>query len=93
LNGTAGQDTDGEPPSKNIIPASLKDVYAEVAAKAAALRREGKKHACICEELNRLGYRTRTGKRWQHPQQIVKLLRSFKAIARSPEQSAEGARP
>jgi hypothetical protein len=28
----------------------------------------------ICEELNRLGYRTRTGKMWRHPQQIIKLL-------------------
>jgi hypothetical protein len=31
----------------------------------------------VCEELNRLGYRTRTIKPWRHPQQIIKLLRSF----------------
>jgi len=31
----------------------------------------------VCEALNRLGFRTRFGKPWRHPQQIVKLLRSF----------------
>jgi hypothetical protein len=36
-------------------------------------------YAEVCEELNRLGYRTRTGKPWRHPQQIIKLLRSFSA--------------
>jgi hypothetical protein len=52
-------------------------LYADVAAKAAELRRQGMAHADICEELNRLGFRTRTGKAYKHPQQIVKLLRSF----------------
>lgn len=33
----------------------------------------------VCEALNDLGFRTRTGKLWRHPQQIVKLLRSFAA--------------
>jgi hypothetical protein len=55
----------------------LRAVYAEVAAKAAELRRQGMTHMEVCEELNRLGYPTRTGKPWRHPQQIVKLLRSF----------------
>jgi len=27
--------------------------------------------------MNRLGSRTCTGKRWQHPRQIIKLLRWF----------------
>ncbi len=62
---------------KNIIPESLRPVYAEVAAQAVELRRQGKTPTEVCEELNRLGYRTRTGKPWRHPQQIVKLLRSF----------------
>ncbi|HBN76797.1 MAG TPA: hypothetical protein DD473_13455 [Planctomycetaceae bacterium] len=62
---------------KNIIPAELRDVYAEVAAKAAELRDQGKTHMEVCEALNDLGFRTRTGKLWRHPQQIVKLLRSF----------------
>ena len=46
-------------------------------AKAVELRRQGMAHPEVCEELNRLGYRTRTGKPWRHPQQIIKLLRSF----------------
>ena len=41
------------------------------------LRGQGKTHTEVCDELNRLGYRTRTGRPWQHPQQIVKLLRFF----------------
>jgi hypothetical protein len=36
----------------------------------------GKTHMEVCEALNRLGYRTRTGKPWRHPQQTIKLLRS-----------------
>ncbi|MCE9568382.1 MAG: recombinase family protein [Planctomycetes bacterium] len=62
---------------RDIIPAELQGVYADVAAKAGELRRQGKTHMEVCEELNRLGYRTRTGKPWRHPQQIIKLLRSF----------------
>jgi len=62
---------------KNIIPESLRVVYAEVVAKAVELRRQGMTHMEVCKALNRLGYRTRTGKRWRHPQQIIKLLRSF----------------
>ena len=37
----------------------------------------------VIEELNRLGYRTRTGKPWRHPQQIIKLLRSFIVVVGS----------
>jgi hypothetical protein len=62
---------------KTIIPASLRDVYAQVVAKAVELRRRGFTHPEVCEELNRLGMQTRTGKSWRHPQQIIKLLRSF----------------
>jgi len=62
---------------KTIIPASLRDVYAEVVAKAVELRRRGFTHTKVCEELNRLGFRTRTGKEWGHAQQIIRLLRSF----------------
>jgi Recombinase len=51
-------------------------LLAEVVAKAVQLRQQGKTHLEVCEELNRLGYRTRTGKPWRHPQQIVKLLQS-----------------
>lgn len=50
---------------------------AEVAAKAAELRDQGKTHMEVCEALNVLWVRTRTGKLWRHPQQIVKLLHSF----------------
>jgi hypothetical protein len=38
---------------------------------------QGRMHWEVCEELNRLGYRSRTGKPWRHPQQVIKLLRSF----------------
>jgi hypothetical protein len=62
---------------KNIISASLRAVYAEVVAKAVELRRQGKTHMEVCEALSRLGYCTRTSKRWRRPQRIVKLLRSF----------------
>jgi hypothetical protein len=55
----------------------LRAAYAEVHARAVELRRQGMTHPEVCEELNRLGYRTRTGKPWRHPQQIIKLLRSF----------------
>jgi hypothetical protein len=67
---------------KNIIPESLRTVYADVVAKTVELRRQGKTHMEVCEALNRHGYRTRTGKRWRHPQQIVKLLRSFETSGR-----------
>jgi hypothetical protein len=46
-------------------------------AKAVELRRQRKTHTEVCEALNRFGYHTRTSKRWRHPRQIVKLLRSF----------------
>ena len=62
---------------KHIIPQELRAVYAEVHAKAVELRGRGLTHPEICTELNRLGYRTRMGRPWQHPQQIIKLLRSF----------------
>ena len=62
---------------RNIIPESLRAVYAEGVAKAVELRWPGDTHMEVCEALNRLGYRTRTGKPWRHPQQIIKLLRSF----------------
>jgi hypothetical protein len=48
-----------------------------VVAKAAELRQQGKTHREVCDELTRLGFRTRTGKPWRHPQQIIKLLRTF----------------
>jgi len=48
---------------KNIIPEIRRSVY----AKGVELRRQGKTHMEVCEPLNRLGYRTRTGKTWQHP--------------------------
>ena len=63
--------------SKNIIPSELRDVYAEVVARAAELRDQGKTRMEVWEALNDLGFWTRTGKPYQHPQQIVKLLRSF----------------
>lgn len=46
-------------------------------AKVIELREQGMTHPEVCEELNRVGYRTRTGKPWRHPQQGVKLPRSF----------------
>ena len=62
---------------KNIIPAVLRGVYAEIVARVVDFRKQGMTHLEVCETLNRLGYLTRTGKPWRHPQQIVKLLRSF----------------
>jgi hypothetical protein len=62
---------------KTIIPANLRYVYAEVVAKAIELRERGLTHLEVCDELNRQGFRTRTGKAWGHAQQIIKLLRSF----------------
>jgi hypothetical protein len=64
-------------PRKKLIPETLRAVYADVAAKAIELRRQGMTHPEVCEELNRLGFRTRTGQPWRHPAQIIKLLRSF----------------
>lgn len=62
---------------KDKLPEELRPVYAVVVTKAAELRDQGKTHMEVCEELNRLGIPTRTGKPWRHPQQIIKLLRSF----------------
>ena len=62
---------------KNRIPETLRPTYAEDLAKAMDLRVQGMTHLEVCQGLNRLGYQTRTGKPWCHPQQIVKLLRSF----------------
>ena len=55
----------------------MRPVYAEVLAKVVELRQRGMTHVQVCEEMNRLGFRTRPGKPWRHPQQIIKLLRSF----------------
>jgi hypothetical protein len=67
----------GESGDRRVIPDHLHHFYAAVYEAARALREQGKTHAEIIEELNRRGFRTRTGKPWRHPQQIVKLLRSF----------------
>jgi hypothetical protein len=80
LNGTTPQESEdatGPAESGNIIPESLRDVYAEVTAKALELRREGKTFAEVCERLNRLGHRTRTGKPRRHRTQLGKLLQLF----------------
>ena len=61
----------------DVIHDDASEVKAEVVAKAVQLRDQGKTHMEVCEALNDLGFRTRTGELWQHPQQIVKLLRSF----------------
>jgi hypothetical protein len=65
------------PVTRSIIPQSLWAVYREVAGVAAELKRQGKTLAEIVAELNRLGYRTRTGKPWRHATQVCRLLRSF----------------
>src|SRR4051812_4827908 len=44
---------------------------------AVVLRRQNLTYVEVCEALNRLGYRTRTGKLWRHLQEIIKLPRSF----------------
>jgi hypothetical protein len=49
-------------PRKKLIPETLRAEYADVVAKAIELRRQGMTHPEVCTELNRLGYRTRTGK-------------------------------
>ena len=75
--GVTGKDRPRGPRRKNVIPQELLPVYADVAAKAQQLQDQGLTLAEIAQELNRLGYRTRTGKRWQFNTQISKLLRSF----------------
>jgi hypothetical protein len=62
---------------KTIIPANMRDVYAEVIARAVELREQDMTHPEVCEELTRLSYHTRTSNPWRHPQQITTLLRSF----------------
>jgi hypothetical protein len=42
-------------------------VYADVVEQAVELWRQGITHSEVCEKLNRLGYRTRTGNPWRHP--------------------------
>ncbi len=64
-------------PRKKLIPEPLRAEFADVVAKAVELRRQGTTHPQVCEELNRLGYGTQTGQPWRHPQQIIKLRRSF----------------
>jgi hypothetical protein len=43
---------------KTIIPANLRDVYAEVVAKVVELRERGLTHLEVRDELNRQGFRT-----------------------------------
>jgi hypothetical protein len=77
LVGQVAEDRAKTPPHRSTIPADLRPVYAEVVAVASELRAAGLSHRAICDELNRRGFRTRTGLPWRHPQQVVKLLRSF----------------
>ena len=79
LDGTIGEDR--PPADKRTIPPGLRAAFAEVYAHAVELRRQGKTHIEVSEELNRLGYRTRTGKPWRHPAQIITLLRSFRGTS------------
>jgi hypothetical protein len=72
LNGSTRNGTSHQPP---IVPGSPQALNAEAAAKALELRRQGKTHAEVIAELNRLGITTRTGKPWKFPQQIVRLLK------------------
>ncbi|MDB4680223.1 recombinase family protein [Planctomycetaceae bacterium] len=62
---------------KNKIPQELRSVYEEVLITARRFRDAGKSHLEVCQALNELGFRTRTGLEWRHPAQIIKLLRSF----------------
>src|SRR5262245_60644744 len=59
------------------IPDAVKARYREVAAKAVELQRQGMSLAEIAEELNRLGFRTRTGLPWRDKAQIHRLIRDF----------------
>ena len=61
-----------------FVPATLRAVNADVVAKPIGLGWQGIIDPEGCEELNRLGYQTLTGKPWRHSQQIIKLLRSFR---------------
>lgn len=54
----------------------MRGVYVEVVAEAVELRDCTLSHLEVCEQLDRPGYRTRTGQSWRHPAQIIKLLRS-----------------
>jgi hypothetical protein len=79
LNGVSrkADERPGADTPRRLIPERLQDVYAAVTAKALELRAQGMTHRQVCAELNKLGYTTRTGQPWRHPQQIVKLLKSF----------------
>ena len=73
----------GQPIAKTAEEAEERDTRRTAAcprrglAVAVDLRGQGMPHLEIRKAPNRLGYRTRTGKHWRHPEQIVKLLRSF----------------
>jgi hypothetical protein len=62
---------------KRVAREDLHAIYADVTAKARELRAQGLTHRQVCEELNNLGYTTRTGQPWRFPQQVSKLLKSF----------------
>jgi hypothetical protein len=68
-------------PTKNTIPQFLRPRYEDVARVAHTLKAQGMNLTDIRDELNRQGYRTRTGRQWKHATQVSKLLRSFPQVA------------
>jgi hypothetical protein len=61
----------------HTIPDDVRAFYERVAVLAQQLRDKGQSLVEVCQELNRLGYRTRTGKTWNHRQQVLRLIQEF----------------
>jgi hypothetical protein len=64
-------------PRKKRIPETLRSFYAPALAQIQELREQGMTWEEVCDELTRLGFRTRTGQSYRHPQQPIKIVRSF----------------
>jgi hypothetical protein len=60
-----------------LIPKHLAEEYAPTLQKARELRSQGMTLEEVTAELNRLGFRTRSGKPFKNYTQVGRLLRSF----------------
>jgi hypothetical protein len=77
LNGTT-REAAAPGRSRKTIPADLGEFYRPIADKVRELQALGLTLAAICDELNRLGYRTRTGEPWRHATALCRVLKSFR---------------
>jgi len=64
-------------PRKKRIPESLRPFYAPALEKIQELRGQGMTWEEVCDELTRLGFLTRMGLPYRHPQQPIKVVKSF----------------